>query len=81
MKRVSKCQCFQIHSDYFNNSIYKFLGTNYKYLEVTLENKDQFISAAHNFFDIEALTISLIQQLIDHIDVYETKGTSISVLN
>lgn len=37
--------------------------------------KDQFIAAVRKFMEMKTLTAPLLQELIDHIDVYETEGT------
>ena len=37
--------------------------------------KDAFIVAVRKFMEMETLTAPLLQELIDHIDVYETEGT------
>ncbi|MBQ4369564.1 MAG: recombinase family protein, partial [Oscillospiraceae bacterium] len=37
--------------------------------------KDAFIAAVRKFMEMETLTAPLLQELIDHIDVYETEGT------
>lgn len=36
--------------------------------------KDAFISAIRKFMQMDTLTAPLLQELIDHIDVYETEG-------
>ncbi len=41
----------------------------------TQKGKDIFISAIRKFMQMETLTAPLVQELIDHIDVYETEGT------
>ena len=37
-------------------------------------NKKSVIKAARRFIEMETLTAPLLQELIDHIDVYETEG-------
>ena len=37
-------------------------------------NKDCFIKAVRKFMEMETLTAPLLQELIDHIDIYETNG-------
>ena len=44
-------------------------------LDSMKENKDQFIHAIRKFMEMQTLTAPLLRELIDHIDVYETKGT------
>lgn len=38
-------------------------------------NKDQFIRAIRKFIEMQTMTTPLLRELIDHIDVYEAKGT------
>ena len=38
------------------------------------QNKDDFIKAIRKFMEMRTLTAPLLQELIDHIDVYETEG-------
>ncbi len=44
-------------------------------LEQQRYRKDSFISAVRKFMEMGTLTAPLLQELIDHIDVYETEGT------
>ena len=44
-------------------------------LESERHRKDAFIAAIRKFMEMGALTAPLLQELIDHIDVYETEGT------
>lgn len=37
--------------------------------------KDAFLAAIRKFMEMGTLTAPLLQELIDHIDVYETEGT------
>ncbi|HZJ77996.1 MAG TPA: recombinase family protein [Clostridia bacterium] len=39
------------------------------------QSKDLFIGAIRKFMDMQTLTAPLLQELIDHIDVYESQGT------
>ena len=39
------------------------------------QSKDLFIGAIRKFMEMQTLTAPLLQELIDHIDVYETQGT------
>ena len=38
-------------------------------------NKGQFIHAIRKGVEMQPLTVPLLRELIDHIDVYETEGT------
>ena len=38
-------------------------------------DKDQLIHAIRKFMEMQTLTVPLLRELIDHIDVYETEGT------
>lgn len=39
------------------------------------QSKDLFIGVIRKFMDMQTLTAPLLQELIDHIDVYESQGT------
>ena len=36
--------------------------------------QEQFVAAIQRFLEVQMLTRPLLQELIDHIDVYETEG-------
>ncbi len=38
------------------------------------QNKDDFIKAVRKFMEMETLTVPMLRELIDHIDVYEREG-------
>ena len=38
------------------------------------QERDNFINAIRRFMEMDRLTAPLLQELIDHIDVYETEG-------
>ena len=44
-------------------------------MEQQSHKKDAFLAAVHKFMEMGTLTAPLLQELIDHIDVYETEGT------
>lgn len=44
-------------------------------LNTMQQNKDHFLTAVRKFMEMETLTPTLLRELIDHIDVYETQGT------
>ena len=44
-------------------------------MEQQSHKKDAFLAAVRKFMEMGTLTAPLLQELIDHIDVYETEGT------
>ena len=43
-------------------------------MQTVQHSKDMFIGAVRKFLDMETITVPLIHELIDHIDVYEAEG-------
>ena len=43
-------------------------------MEQQSHKKDAFLAAVHKFMEMGTLTAPLLQELIDHIDVYEVEG-------
>ena len=43
-------------------------------MEQQSHKKDAFLAAVHKFMEMGTLTAPLLQELIDHIDVFETEG-------
>ena len=44
-------------------------------IDKTEYNRERFVKAIRKFLKMETLTAPILNELIDHIDVYETEGT------
>lgn len=44
-------------------------------MEEESQNSESFLAAIRKFMEIKTLTAPLLQELIDHIDVYEAQGS------
>lgn len=51
------------------------LQTKLREIDKVQYNKDQFIKAIRKFMEMNDLTAPILNELIDHIDVYEIEGT------
>lgn len=87
MKTFEKNEAGEISDDWFLEMSHRYeverleLKTKINDLRIKLSeidraeyNKDCFIKAVRKFMEMETLTAPLLQELIDHIDIYETNG-------